>query len=209
MQQAILTGSVILAYVLLTQYGRRRLAWHRWLPAVILIPVAAVVYLSRAPAQRYDIYAYLVAAAAGCLCGALAAAVTSVERDQRTGRLYTRCGPAFAAVWAVALGTRVAFIWALQDVPWFTRIAGAFFRDHQIGRSAIAAAFVLMAVVMYGLRFAVIAVQARGLPVRQATVPDIRQSKPVGLDRQGPAPVDHRRMSPGAAGNERGQFDAG
>jgi len=168
MRQAILTSSVILAYVLVTQYGRRRLSWDRWLPAVILIPVAAVAYLSRAPMRRYDIYAYLVAAAAGCLCGILAAAFTSVERDQRTGRLYTRCGPAFAAVWAIALGTRVAFIWALQDQPWFTRHAGAFIRDHQIGRGAIAAAFVLMAVMMYGFRFAVIAVKARPLRDQRA-----------------------------------------
>ncbi len=62
------------------------------------------------------------------------------------------------------MGTRVAFIWALQDVPWFAHAAGPFLRDHQIGRSAIAAAFVLMAVIMYGLRFAVIAVRARQLP---------------------------------------------
>jgi hypothetical protein len=62
------------------------------------------------------------------------------------------------------MGTRVAFIWALQDVPWFAHTAGPFIRDHQIGRSAIAAAFVLMAVTMYGLRFAVIAVRTRQLP---------------------------------------------
>ena len=84
--------------------------------------------------------------------------------DLTDGLLYTRCGPAFAAVWAITLGIRVAFIWALQDVPWFTRTAGTFIRDHQIGRSAIAAAFVLMAVAMYGLRFAVIAVRARQAP---------------------------------------------
>lgn len=161
MQQAILTSSVILAYVLVTQYGRRRLSWDRWLPAVIGIPVAAAIYLSRAPAQRYDIYAYLVAAAAGCLFGALAAAATGVARDERTGKIYTRSGPAFAAIWTVALGARVAFVWALQDVPWFTRTAGTFLRDHQIGRGAIAAAFVLMAILMYGLRFAVIAVRLR------------------------------------------------
>ena len=161
MRQAILTSSIILAYVLITQYGRRRLSWDRWLPAVIGIPVAAVVYLSHAPAHRYDIYAYLAAAAAGCLCGAIAAAVTSVERDQRIGRLYTRSGPAFAAIWVIALGSRVAFIWALQDVPWFARTTGTFMRDHQIGRGAIAAAFVLMAIAMYGVRFAVIAVRAR------------------------------------------------
>jgi hypothetical protein len=164
MEQAILTSSAILAYVLLMQYGRRRFSWRTWLPAIIGIPIAAAVYLSRAPAHRYDVYLYLVAAAAGCGFGALASVTTGVERDPGGGRLYTRCGPAFAATWAIAMGTRVAFIWALQDAPWFAHIAGPFIRDHQIGRSAIAAAFVLMAVIMYGLRFAVIAVRARQLP---------------------------------------------
>jgi hypothetical protein len=164
MQQAILASSAILAYVLLTQYGRRRFSWQKWLPAIIAIPIAAAVYLSRAPAHRYDVYLYLVAATAGCGFGALASAATGVERDPGAGRLYTRCGPVFAATWTIAMGTRVAFIWALQDVPWFAHTAGPFIRDHQIGRSAITAAFVLMAVTMYGLRFAVIAVRARQLP---------------------------------------------
>jgi hypothetical protein len=164
MDQAILTSSAILAYVLLTQYGRRRFSWRTWLSAIIGIPVAAAVYLSRAPAHRYDIYLYLAAAAVGCGFGALAAATTGVERDPGAGRLYTRCGPAFAAAWAIAMGIRVAFIWALQHAPWFAHTAGPFIRDHQIGRNAIAAAFVLMAVTMYGLRFAVIAVRARQLP---------------------------------------------
>jgi hypothetical protein len=164
MKQAILISSAILAYVLLTQYGRRRFSWQRWLPAIIAIPIAAAVYLSRAPAHRYDVYLYLVAAACGCVFGALAAVTTSVERDPGAGRLYTRCGPAFAATWAIAMGTRVAFIWALQEVPWFAHTAGPFFRDHQIGRGAIAGAFVLMAVTMYGLRFAVIAVSTLQLP---------------------------------------------
>jgi hypothetical protein len=163
MRQAIIISSAFLAYVLLTQYGRRRFSWQRWLPAVAAIPVAAAVYLSRAPAHRYDVYLYLAAAAIGCGFGALASATTGVERDQGTGRLYTRCGPAFAATWAIAMGIRVAFVWALQDVPWFAHTAGQFIREHQIERSAIAAAFVLMAVTMYGLRFAVIAARAQRL----------------------------------------------
>jgi hypothetical protein len=155
-----------LAYVLLTQYGRRRFSWRTWLPAVIGIPIATAVYVSRAPAHRYDLYLYLVAAAVGCGLGALATATTGVEREPRAGRLYTRCGLAFAATWTIAMGTRVAFIWALQDVHRFTHTAGPFMRDHQIGRSAIAAAFVLMAVTMYGLRFAIIAVRAAAPPRR-------------------------------------------
>lgn len=161
MSQAILTSSAILAYVLITQYGRRALSWRAWLPAIIGIPIAASIYLSRAPTHRYDIYLYLVTAAAGCGFGVLAAATTGVEQDPVVGRLYTRSGPAFAAAWAIATGTRVALIWALQDAPWFAHTMGPFIRDHQIGRNAIAAAFVLMTVIMYGLRFAVIAVQIR------------------------------------------------
>ena len=165
MQQAIFTSAAILAYVLLTQYGRRRLSWRMWLPAIIGVPIAAVVYLSRAPSYRYDVYLYLAAVAVGCGFGALASTITTtVERDPGTGRLYTRCGLGFAATWAVAMGIRVAFIWALRDVPWFARTAGPFLHDHQIGHSAIAAAFVLMAVTMYGLRSAVIAVRAQQLP---------------------------------------------
>ena len=164
MRQAILTSSAIMAYVLLTQYGRRSFTWRRWLPAIAAVPVAAVVYLSRAPAYRYDVYLYLVAAAAGCGFGVLATVFTGVDRDPQAGRLYTRSGPAFAVTWAIAMGTRVALIWALQDLPSFAHTVGPFLRDHQIGRSAIAAAFVLMAVTMYGVRFAGIAVKAWRLP---------------------------------------------
>jgi hypothetical protein len=167
MRQAILLSSAILAYVLLTQYGRRRFSWRMWLTAIVGIPVAAAVYLTRAPGHPDDICLYLASAAVGGAFGAAASAATRVERDKETGRLYTRCGPAFAATWTVALGTRVALVWALQDVPWFAKTAGSFLRDHQIGRSAIAAAFVLMAVTMYGLRIAVIAVRARKLAARQ------------------------------------------
>ena len=169
MKQAIIISSAILAYVLLTQYGQRRFSWQRSLPAIIGIPIAVAVYLSRAPGHRYDVYLYLVAAAIGCGFGALTTATTSLERDPGTGRLYANCGLAFAAIWAIAMGTRVALIWALQDVPWFAHAAGPFIRDHQIGRNAIAAAFVLMAVTMYGLRFAVIAVVI-GRRAREAVV---------------------------------------
>src|SRR5437660_2020 len=129
MRQAILLSSAILAYVLLTQYGRRRFSWRMWLTAIVGIPVAAAVYLTRAPDHPDDIYLYLASAAVGGGFGVVASATTRVDRDQETGRLYTRCGPAFAATWTVALGTRIALVWALQDVPWFANTAGSFLRD--------------------------------------------------------------------------------
>ena len=170
MRQAILTSSAILACVLLMQYGRRRFSWRTWLPAIIAIPIAAAVHLSRAPTDSYDVYLCLVAVAADCGFGALATASTGLERDPEAGWLYTRCGPAFAATWAIAMGTRVAVVWALRDAPWFAHTAGSFLRGHQIGRGAIAAAFVLIAVIMYGLRFAVTAVRARQLRSERAVI---------------------------------------
>jgi hypothetical protein len=168
MQQAILISAAILVYILVTQYGRRRLSWLRLLPAIVGIPVATVIYLAKAPGHSYDVYLYLVAAAVGCAFGALTTVTTRLERDRGNGRLYTRSGLAYAATWAVAMGTRVALIWALQDWAWFQHAAGPFMRDHEIGRDAIAAAFVLMAVTMYGFRYAAIAVQARRLPRSRA-----------------------------------------
>jgi hypothetical protein len=122
------------------------------------------VYLSRAPAGRYDICLYLVAAAVGCGFGALATAATAVERDSADGQAYTRCGLAYAVTWTAAMATMVTLIRALRSAPWFAHTARTFLRDHQLGRSATAAAFVLTAVIMYGVRFAVIAVRARQLP---------------------------------------------
>ena len=164
MRQAILISSAILVYILVTQYGRRRLSWLRLMPAIAGIPVATVVYLTKAPTQSYDGYLYLTAATVGCAFGVLATITTGLERDPETGRLYARSGLAYAATWAVAMGTRVAVIWALLDWPWFRQAAGPFLRDHQIGPDAIAAAFVLMAVTMFGFRYAAIAVRARRLP---------------------------------------------
>src|SRR6185437_588736 len=94
MRQAILMSAAILAYVLLTQYGRRRFSWRGWLSAVIGIPAAAAIYLARAPGRLDDIYLYLASAAVGLGFGTLASLATGVERDRETGQLYTRCGVA-------------------------------------------------------------------------------------------------------------------
>ena len=95
MRQAILVSAAILAYVLLTQYGRRRLSCRTWLSAIIGIPIASAVYLARAPGHLDDIYLYLASAAVGIGFGALASAATGVERDQETGQLY---GSRFAVI---------------------------------------------------------------------------------------------------------------
>jgi len=181
MQQAIIASALILTYVLITQYGRRRFAWHKWLPPLLGIPVIGVIYLRTAPMTLADLVVYAAAIGIGAVFGVLATRTTRLERDPRTRRLYTRCGVAFALTWLVALGSRVAFVWALQDSTAVRQDVGDFMRDHQIVRDAIAPTFVLIALSMFMLRLAVLGVQARMLTVKASGQPV--ETVPPGRDR--------------------------
>lgn len=171
MQQAITASALILGYVLLTQYGRRRFSWHKWLPPALAIPVIAVIYLRTAPRTGADLGLYGVAILIGALFGLLATWTTRLERDAHTRRLYTRCGLAFALTWLIALGSRVVFVWALQDNPTTRRAVSTFMVDHHIVRDAIAPSFVLIALTMFTIRLVVLAVQARHVSPQGSTQP--------------------------------------
>lgn len=163
MRQALISSALILSYILVTQYGRRTFSWHKWLPPVVAIPVIAVIYLRTAPANPADLILYGVAAAAGVVFGLLAARATRLERDPRTRRLYTRCGLAFALTWFIALGTRLLFVWGLQDSPAVRRSVSTFMQDHHIVREAIAPTFVIIALTMFSIRLIAVAIGARRL----------------------------------------------
>lgn len=142
------------------------------------IPVIGVIYLRTAPMTHADLVLYAAAIGIGAAFGVLATRTTRLERDPHTRRLYTRCGIAFALTWLVALGSRVAFVWALQDSTAVRQDVGDFMHNHQIVRDAIAPTFVLIALSMFALRLAVLGVQARRLTVKASdraaeTVPRI------------------------------------
>ena len=171
MKQALIISALILAYVLVTQYGRRRFSWHKWLPPLLGIPVVGVIYLRAAPMTRADLAVYGLSTGIGAALGLLAARSTRLERDASTLRAYTRCGIAFAVTWIVAVGSRVAFVWALQDDVAFQHSVGMFMRNHHIGPEAIAPSFVLVALATFSVRLAVVAVKVRQLPAAGAHRP--------------------------------------
>jgi len=128
-----------------------------------------------------DLVLYAAAIGIGAAFGVLATRTTRLERDPHTQRLYTHCGIAFALTWLVALGSRVAFVWALQDSTAVRQNVGDFMRDHQIVRDAIAPTFVLIALSMFMLRLAVFDVQALRLTVKASRRP--AETVPPGRDR--------------------------
>lgn len=161
MRQAVLISAAFLGYVLFSNYGHRRFSWHKWAPLLMVIPAIAVVYLRTAPVSGADLLIYTSAALAGAGFGLAANLTTGLDRDSATERLYTRCGAAFAATWVIALGSRIALVWALQDDPGFRRAAGRFMAAHAITPDVIAPTFVLLALAMFTVRTIALLLRAR------------------------------------------------
>ena len=149
----------LLVYILGSNLGTRRLAPTRLLLPVALVGVAAWLLLRDLPTAGNDVRLELVGAATGALLGVVAGLLVRVRRD-RSGGLVTRAGTAYAALWVLVIGGRMAFAYGTDH--WFPVAIGRFSITHRItGADAWTAAFVLMALTMVLVRVLVTAVSAR------------------------------------------------
>jgi hypothetical protein len=155
----------LLGWVLLRNLGTRPVTRGTYLVPLAVVAVAAGVYLRDVPGAGNDRLLELAGIGAGVVFGLAAAACTRLRRDS-SGRLLARAGAAFAAVWVVAIGGRIAFA-ELATHAWGPAVA-RFSMAHQItGADAWRAAFVLMALVMVLTRVAATAVAASRSPRTQ------------------------------------------
>ncbi|HXT36302.1 MAG TPA: hypothetical protein VN837_12060 [Chloroflexota bacterium] len=162
--EVILFGGLAL-FVIATQLGRRSLSLRRFLLPLVAVVAVAFSYLKGIPTAGGDLSFEIICTLIGVAFGLLATSLVRVERDGQTGRLMTQAGIAYAAVWLVAFGGRLAFGWAASSV--WQRQVGQFSFDHQItGADAWTAAFVLMAIAMVATR--TVGLAARALWVSQS-----------------------------------------
>jgi hypothetical protein len=150
----------LLGWVLLRNLGTRPVTRSTYLVPLAVVAVAAGIYLRSIPGAGNDHLLELAGIGAGVVFGLTSAACTRVLRD-RNGHLVARAGVAFAAVWVIAIGGRIAFA-ELATHSWGPAVA-RFSVAHQItGADAWRTAFVLMALVMVLTRVAATAFAARG-----------------------------------------------
>ncbi len=92
-------------------------------------------------------------------CSALAAAgLMSVRREPATGRLVTRAGGAYAALWIVVIAARSCF--SIGAVHWFNHPLATWMANHQVTGAAITDTLIIMAVAMTLARTLSLAVRA-------------------------------------------------
>jgi hypothetical protein len=146
-------------YLIASQLGRHPLSTRRFVTPLVAVVAVALLYLKTIPTAGGDLPFEFICTAVGLACGVLAASLVRVERDGRSGRIVVQAGVAYAAVWALVFGGRLAFGWAASGV-WRTAV-GQFSLAHEItGTAAWTAAFVLMAIAMVGARTLVLAARA-------------------------------------------------
>jgi hypothetical protein len=144
--------------VMATQLGTRRFTLRRLVIPLAVAGYASFQYLHTIPTQGGDLDFIALATAAGAACGLLASWTMRVDRDG-AGSIITRAGLAYAAIWTLVLGGRLAFGYLAQH-QWAGMVR-QFSIDHAItGAAAWTDALVLMALAMVVTRTLVIALRA-------------------------------------------------
>jgi hypothetical protein len=147
-----LLNAGLLAFVLWANLGTRAVSRSRFTLPLLLVAVAAAVFLRDVPTAGHDPELELAGIGAGAVLGLVAAALVRVDRDT-TGQLVLRAGAAYAALWIAVIGGRCVFAYGADH--WLPAAIGRFSVSHQItGADAWTSAFILMALAMVLVRVA-------------------------------------------------------
>jgi hypothetical protein len=145
----------LLALILAANLGTRVMSVRRLALPVIVVVLAAIVYLRGLPTTGNSTYLELAGAVAGVLLGVAAAMLVRVRRQ--ADRVLATAGGAFAGLWIAVIGGRILFAYAASH--WLSRTIGTFSLRHELAPGAWTAGFVLMALTMIVARVAVAGAQ--------------------------------------------------
>lgn len=155
-----IVNAVVLAAVLGTDLGRRKVGAARLLRPVIVAGVIVPMYVKHPATSGTGLVLELAGAAAGVLLGLGAAALLKVRRDAGTGVVYTQAGAAYAALWTAVVGARLTFSYGAEH--WYTGPLGRWMAEHQVTVDALTDTLIVMAIAMMLGRTGALAVKRGG-----------------------------------------------
>ncbi|GAA1968855.1 hypothetical protein [Catenulispora subtropica] len=152
---------VVLAAVLLTDLGFREVSGLRLLRPVIVAVVIVPLYLKHPQSDGTGLALEVGGAAVGALLGLYAASLMRFEDSRQSGRIHSRAGAGYAALWTAVIGARLAFAYAAQH--WFPQQIGRWMAAHRVTVAGLTDALLLMAVAMLLARTGAMASRRRQL----------------------------------------------
>jgi hypothetical protein len=165
----IINGLVLLA-VLESDLGpARKLSRFRLLRPLLLSVSIVPMFLEAIATHGIGLALEIGGGVAGALLGLTAVSLMSVRRQPATGRLVTRAGAAYAALWVAVIAARSCF--SIGAVHWFNHPLTTWMANHQVTGAAITDTLIIMAVAMTLARTLSLAVRGNQIRRHVAIVP--------------------------------------
>jgi hypothetical protein len=156
---ALIINGLILFAVLQSDLGpARELSRLRMLRPLLLSASIVPIFLEAIATHGTGLALEIGGGVAGVLLGLTAASLINIRRQPATGRLVTRAGAAYAALWIAAIAARSCF--SIGAVHWFNHPLATWMASHQVTSAAITDTLIIMAVAMTLARTLSLAVRA-------------------------------------------------
>jgi hypothetical protein len=179
--KALIVNGLVLFAVLEADLGpARKLSRFRLLRPLLLSASIVPMFLVALATHGTGLALEIAGGVVGVLLGLTAARMMTVRREPATGRLVTRAGAAYAALWIAVIAARSLF--SIGAVHWFNHPLATWMANHQVTGAAITDTLIIMAVAMTLARTIGLGFRANEIR-RGAPVASLRTSAPPSSPR--------------------------
>jgi len=167
---ALIVNGLVLFAVLESDLGpARKLSRFRLARPLLMSASIVPMFLQAVATAGTGLALEIGGGVAGVLLGLSASSLISIRRQPATGRLVTRAGAAYAALWTAVIAARSCF--SIGAVHWFNQPLATWMASHQVTGAALTDTLIIMAIAMTLARTVSLAVRVNQIRRHVPIVP--------------------------------------